>query len=895
MSLSARVLNQARPFALLMALITLVAVLAAASSPAQAVPPTGDPQFVQVAGSDYEPAVLGLTAEGEVYSWGASENGLLGQGSSPNPYYSLTPAPVVFPGLAVGDAIAYIAVGSTHALAVTAQGVVYAWGANGAYQLGLGDTTTRYEPTVVPAGSFDSLGADVIVEVSAGGAHTSMARTAGGKVYVWGANGAGQMGNGTTTDVQTPQLRLSEGAVSIAAGYHSSHVVLEDGGIRSWGRNTDGQLGSNNYVNSTTPVVVNPLDGLTDGDKAVTVVAGAAHVLVITEHGRLYSWGDNYFGQLGLNNTAPNRPYPWEVQFPGLDTGETIVHASAGGNTSVAVTSTGRVFTWGLNSVGQLGLGDTTERIAPAQVTTWPGVLDGAGLVYVTAAAPGVVAVSSTGGVYGTAQLGGLVGNATFSQGWPSPSFSTIRLADLAGTVTLSATPRVGEEVSASPSGWRAGAQFSYQWTLDGADIVGAVGSSYTPVAEDEDGTLSVTVTAVAENYGPGTASATGVLVLPPLPPIASVITTASLPSVEAGAMFSETVTATGHPAPTFTADLPDWLVIDPATGELSGYTTVAGTYDVEVTATNPGGADTRQFQIEVTPGDPDHLVLGVSDTMPVVGDTVGVTAHAYDGYDNLIGEVTNVTEFSSSSLDDVVDDNQVTFGSLGPRTITGTALEGITATLDITVAAPPVAPTIITASLPSVEAGAMFSQTVTATGSAPIAFSGVLPGWLVIDPVTGELSGYTEIAGIYDVEVTATNAVGADTRHFVVTVTPGDVDFLVLTASALTVPQGGSVTLTAEGFDEYGNSLGDLTGQVTFTSDVATDVVDGNQITFPTASPHTITGTTGEGATGTVLIEVQAAMADTGADVPGWVVPAALLLVLSGAGALLVVRTRQG
>lgn len=80
----------------------------------------------------------------------------------------------------------------------------------------------------------------------------------------------------------------------------------------------------------------------------------------------------------------------------------------------------------------------------------------------------------------------------------------------------------------------------------------------------------------------------------------------------------------------------------------------------------------------------------------------------------------------------------------------------------------------------------------------------------------------------------------------------------LVMTPSTTTVDQGESVTLTVAGFNAGGIELGDVTDEVVFTSDVATDVVTGNEVSFPTASPHTITAThTPTGVTQSVVIEV--------------------------------------
>ncbi|UFU03752.1 leucine-rich repeat protein [Ruania suaedae] len=85
----------------------------------------------------------------------------------------------------------------------------------------------------------------------------------------------------------------------------------------------------------------------------------------------------------------------------------------------------------------------------------------------------------------------------------------------------------------------------------------------------------------------------------------------------------------------------------------------------------------------------------------------------------------------------------------------------------------------------------------------------------------------------------------------------PASLASIEVRASATTVDEGETVTLTAEGFDDEGVSLGDVTAETVFTSDVATDEVDADQVTFPTASDHTITGTHASGVSDAVVIEV--------------------------------------
>jgi uncharacterized repeat protein (TIGR02543 family)/LPXTG-motif cell wall-anchored protein len=102
-------------------------------------------------------------------------------------------------------------------------------------------------------------------------------------------------------------------------------------------------------------------------------------------------------------------------------------------------------------------------------------------------------------------------------------------------------------------------------------------------------------------------------------------------------------------------------------------------------------------------------------------------------------------------------------------------------------------------------------------------------------------------------------------------------VDSIVLTPSDTEVAQGGSVTFAAEGFNDAGLSVGDVTADVTLASDVATDVVDGATVTFPTASPHTITATHVDGATDAVVVEVRAAATPApGAPAPSAPAPSA-------------------
>lgn len=139
-------------------------------------------------------------------------------------------------------------------------------------------------------------------------------------------------------------------------------------------------------------------------------------------------------------------------------------------------------------------------------------------------------------------------------------------------------------------------------------------------------------------------------------------------------------------------------------------------------------------------------------------------------------------------------------------------------------------------------------------------------------------------------------------TAAVTVTVTdPTVVAGITVTSAATEVDRGGSITFTVEGSNAVGASLGDVTGDVVFTSNVVTDVVVGNQVTFPTASPHTITAThQPTGVTAEVVVQVvepdaRPTLAATGASdsVPGLLVTGCLL-ALAGASVLVLVRRRR-
>jgi alpha-tubulin suppressor-like RCC1 family protein len=145
----------------------------------------------------------------------------------------------------------------------------------------------------------------------------------------------------------------SDGAKWISGAVGESHVVALDslGRLWSWGRNQKGQLGIGNFDFQATPQLLGI--SILNGAKWIAVAAGDNHNLALDDQGRLWAWGDNTNGKLGIGNTS-NQTTPQLVNAP--SNGAKWVSVTAGANHSIALDDQGRAWVWGRNNSGQLGI-----------------------------------------------------------------------------------------------------------------------------------------------------------------------------------------------------------------------------------------------------------------------------------------------------------------------------------------------------------------------------------------------------------------------------------------------------------------------------------------------------------------------------------------------------------
>ncbi|HEY0906526.1 MAG TPA: hypothetical protein VGE17_04945, partial [Methylophilus sp.] len=294
--------------------------------------------------------------------------------------------------------------GNEHVCATKTDGALYCWGNNSSGALGTeiyqdSYFTPRYEPS-----SFNW------AQVSTASDYSCGIKT-NGTLWCWGANDYGQHGNGTLVKSFTP-VQESTGAthwksVSVAAGY--ACAVTTDGKIYCWGSDSTGALGNGASGSQTSP-----MQEATGNTNWVSVSTGSQHACGLRSDNTLWCWGADSFGQLGNGAGTTTQQSAVQVTSPA-----SWLNVSAGYLHTCAVNTENKLYCWGYDSSGQLGNGATVgNQLSPNQessaATDWKSV----------SAGTGTCAVKTNGTLYcwGSDSSGQLGNGAAITANQISPS-----------------------------------------------------------------------------------------------------------------------------------------------------------------------------------------------------------------------------------------------------------------------------------------------------------------------------------------------------------------------------------------------------------------------------------------------------------------------------------------
>uniref|UniRef100_A0A2H8TU70 HECT-type E3 ubiquitin transferase n=1 Tax=Melanaphis sacchari TaxID=742174 RepID=A0A2H8TU70_9HEMI len=255
--------------------------------------------------------------------------------------------------------------GGKHAIALSLDGKILSWGDGEDGKLGHGDTLTLDTPKLI-----DSLLDKRIFYIACGGAH-SAAITSEGELYTWGQGQYGRLGHGDEVSQFTPKLvkeLIGKNIIQVACGSRDAQTLALDGAgnVYSWGDGDFGKLGRGGSDGCCTPKQIERLDG----HRVVQIRCGAQFSVALTSTGQVWTWGKGEFYRLGLGRDDHVRRPTLVNQLKLVK----IVHIAVGTLHCIAVSAQGDIYCWGDNDHGQQGNGTTNSNQEPKLVANFNNI-----------------------------------------------------------------------------------------------------------------------------------------------------------------------------------------------------------------------------------------------------------------------------------------------------------------------------------------------------------------------------------------------------------------------------------------------------------------------------------------------------------------------------------------
>jgi alpha-tubulin suppressor-like RCC1 family protein len=202
-----------------------------------------------------------------------------------------------------------------------------------------------------------------------------------GRLYSWGCNARCSLGHGVSispsfsgdpclepTEYTDPDLYADGGFKDFAAGQHHNLLVTKRGRIFGWGRNEDGQLGLGHEQDVETPT---PIKEFPDGQIPAQVCCGAHFSVVVTEDGLVYTMGFNDKGQLGYGKPGENHSTAKKVE----EIPEPVAQVTCGWSFVLALAKSGNLYGWGYNEDKELQLGHCEPSVPRPSLSHLSGLL----------------------------------------------------------------------------------------------------------------------------------------------------------------------------------------------------------------------------------------------------------------------------------------------------------------------------------------------------------------------------------------------------------------------------------------------------------------------------------------------------------------------------------------
>jgi alpha-tubulin suppressor-like RCC1 family protein len=621
------------------------------------------------------------------FAWGDNSLGELGDGVSGG--ISDTPVAVSLPAGVTPTAMAGGGgAGDPQPLdyagyAIGSDGKLYSWGDDSVGELGNGTSGGSSDTPVVV-----SLPAGVTPTVITASQGTGYAIGSNGKLYAWGDNSYDTLGNGTSGGSSDTPVVVSLPAgvtpTAIAGGYLSAYALGSNGKLYAWGDDYYGELGNGmsgdgaggTALMSDTPVVVSLPAGVTP----VTIAGGGGCAYAISSNGTLYAWGFNTYGQLGDGTTTNNSTPEVIALAPGV----TAKAITGGGGFAHAIGSDGKLYGWGVGSSGQLGVG--SGSLSPVVVTLAPGVTPKA----IDDNLHTGYALGSDGNIYAWGYgLQGEFGNGTTGNGSPpvvvslpagstvkhltpepgsSSGFAIVNVPDAAPAITTSPSNKSvlatqGATFTAAASGFPAP---TVLWQ------VSTGGGPYTPVSGATSDTLTITATTLSESgnqyeavfsNGAGTATtnpATLTVTAPPAPTTSVALPTNDATIVSATWLAASAQSPIGIKSVIFEVSggsisdqviSPSFLTMFGWIGGWDSSDVPNGTYRLQSVATDNAGTSTTSAAVAVTVDNPP---LNTEVLIPSTGATLSGSAAILDASATGTSPITGVQfEVTGGALTD--------------------------------------------------------------------------------------------------------------------------------------------------------------------------------------------------------------------------------------------------